>query len=137
MLGAGGMGAVYKARQEGLDRVVALKFLPSEFAHNTKFSFRFTREARTLAKLNHPSIVSVYEFGHVGETFFFLMEYVDGPTLRDVVTAGELSPEQSLAIVPQLCDALQYAHENGIIHRDIKPENILLTRDGSVKIVNF
>src|SRR6056297_3131726 len=137
MLGAGGMGAVYKARQEGLDRVVALKILPSEFAHDAKFSLRFTREARTLAKLNHPSIVSVYEFGHVDETFFFLMEYVDGPTLRDVVTAGELSPEQSLAIVPQLCDALQYAHENGVIHRDIKPENILLTRDGSVKIVDF
>ncbi|TWT66683.1 serine/threonine-protein kinase [Allorhodopirellula solitaria] len=137
LLGAGGMGAVYKAKQEGLDRVVALKVLPSEFAHDAKFSLRFTREARTLAKLNHPNIVSVFEFGHVDETYFFLMEYVDGPTLRDVVTAGELSPPQALAIVPQLCDALQYAHENGVIHRDIKPENILLTRDGTVKIVDF
>jgi serine/threonine-protein kinase len=137
LLGAGGMGAVYKAKQEGLDRVVALKILPVEFAHDAKFSLRFTREARTLAKLNHPNIVSVYEFGNVQDTFFFLMEFVDGPTLREVVRAGELAPKQALAIVPHLCDALQYAHDNGVIHRDIKPENILLTSEGSVKIVDF
>lgn len=137
LLGAGGMGAVYKAKQEGLDRIVALKILPEEFDHDAKFSLRFTREARTLAKLNHPNIVSVYEFGNVHGMFFFLMEFVDGPTLRNVVQAGELAPQQSLAIIPQLCDALQYAHDNGVIHRDIKPENILLTREGVVKIVDF
>jgi serine/threonine-protein kinase len=137
LLGAGGMGAVYKAKQEGLDRVVALKILPEEFSHDPKFSLRFTREARTLAKLNHPNIVSVYEFGNVQGTFFFLMEFVDGPTLREVVQSGELTPKQALAIVPHLCDALQYAHDNGVIHRDIKPENILLTREGTVKIVDF
>ena len=85
LLGAGGMGAVYKARQEGLDRVVALKILPAEFAHDVKFALRFTREARTLAKLNHPNIVSVFEFGKVEDTYYFLMEFVDGPTLREVI----------------------------------------------------
>lgn len=137
LLGAGGMGAVYKARQEGLDRVVALKILPEEFGHDVKFALRFTREARTLAKLNHPNIVSVYEFGHVDDTYYFLMEYVDGSTLRDVVAAGQLAPAHALAIVPHLCDALQYAHDNGVIHRDIKPENILMAVDGSVKIADF
>lgn len=137
LLGAGGMGAVYKARQEGLDRVVALKILPEEFGHDVKFALRFTREARTLAKLNHPNIVSVYEFGHVEDTYYFLMEFVDGSTLRDVVRAGELTPEHALAIVPHLCDALQFAHDKGVIHRDIKPENILIARDGSVKIADF
>ena len=137
LIGAGGMGAVYKARQEGLDRLVALKILPEEFGHDVKFALRFTREARTLAKLNHPSIVSVYEFGNMDDTYYFLMEFVDGSTLRDVVKAGQLAPEHALAIVPHLCDALQYAHDKGVIHRDIKPENILIGTDGSVKIADF
>lgn len=137
LLGAGGMGAVYKARQEGLDRMVALKILPEEFSHDVKFALRFTREARTLAKLNHPNIVSLFEFGKVEETYYFLMEFVDGPTLRDVVSSGQLTPEQALTIVPHLCDALQFAHDKGVIHRDIKPENILMTMDGTVKIADF
>jgi serine/threonine protein kinase len=136
-IGAGGMGAVYKARQEGLDRVVALKILPEEFGHDVKFALRFTREARTLAKLSHPNIVSVFEFGNVDDTHYFLMEFVDGSTLRDVVKARQLSPEHALAIVPHLCDALQYAHDKGVVHRDIKPENILMAADGSVKIADF
>jgi serine/threonine-protein kinase len=98
-IGQGGMGCVFKARQPQLDRVVALKILPEEFGHDVKFALRFTREARTLAKLNHPNIVSVYEFGHVKDTYYFLMEFVDGSTLRDVVSAGELAPEHALAIV--------------------------------------
>ncbi len=137
LIGAGGMGAVYKARQEGLDRVVALKILPEELGHDVKFAMRFTREARTLAKLNHPCIVSVFEFGHVEDTYYFLMEYVEGSTLREVVKTRELSAEQALAIVPSLCDALQYAHDKGVVHRDIKPENILLSVEGSVKIADF
>ena len=137
LLGAGGMGAVYKARQTGLDRLVALKILPQEFAHDVKFALRFTREARTLAKLNHPNIVSVYEFGKAGETYYFLMEFVDGPTLRQIVGQQQLSPQHALTIVPHLCDALQFAHNEGIIHRDIKPENILMTREGSIKIADF
>lgn len=137
LIGAGGMGAVYKARQKGLDRVVALKILPEEFGHDVKFALRFTREARALGRLNHVNIVSVYEFGRVEETYYFLMEYVDGSTLREVVQAGQLQPEQALAIVPHLCDALQYAHDQGVVHRDIKPENILLAKDGQVKIADF
>ena len=137
LLGAGGMGAVYKARQKGLDRLVALKILPEEFGHDVKFALRFTREARTLAKLNHPNIVSVHEFGNVEDVYYFLMEFVDGSTLRDVVGTGQLEPEQALAIVPHLCDALQFAHDQGIVHRDIKPENILMAKDGTVKIADF
>ena len=137
LIGAGGMGAVYKARQSGLDRLVALKILPEEFAHDVKFALRFTREARTLAKLSHPNIVSVYEFGHISDTYYFLMEYIEGSTLREVVKAGHLDPKHALAIVPHLCDALQYAHDKGIIHRDIKPENILIAADGTVKIADF
>ncbi len=136
-IGAGGMGAVYKARQEGLDRVVALKILPEEFGHDVKFALRFTREARTLARLNHPNIVSVYEFGNVEETYYFLMEYVDGSNLREIVEARQLTPEHALTIVPHLCDALQYAHDKGVVHRDIKPDNILMAVDGSVKIADF
>jgi serine/threonine-protein kinase len=137
LIGAGGMGAVYKARQEGLDRIVALKILPEEFGHDVKFALRFTREARTLAKLNHPNIVALYEFGNVADTYYFLMEYVEGSTLRDIVRSRELAPQHALAIVPHLCDALQYAHDNGVVHRDIKPENILMSIDGSVKIADF
>ena len=137
LIGAGGMGAVYKARQTGLDRFVALKILPEEFGHDVKFALRFTREARTLARLSHPNIVSVYEFGKVEDTFYFLMEFVDGATLRDVVNAGQLDPAHALSIVPHLCDALQYAHDKGVVHRDIKPENILIAADGSVKIADF
>lgn len=137
LLGAGGMGAVYKARQKGLDRPIALKILPEEFDHDVKFALRFTREARTLAKLNHPNIVSVHEFGTVENIYYFMMEYVDGPTLRDVVRDKQLKPEHALAIVPKLCDALQFAHDQGIVHRDIKPENILMGRDGAVKIADF
>ncbi len=137
LIGAGGMGAVYKARQSGLDRLVALKILPEEFGHDVRFALRFTREARTLAKLSHPNIVSVYEFGNVEDTYYFLMEFVDGSTLRDVVKAGQLASQHALAIVPHLCDALQYAHDKGVVHRDIKPENILIAADGSVKIADF
>ena len=137
LIGAGGMGAVYRARQTGLDRMVALKILPEEFGHDVKFALRFTREARTLAKLSHPNIVPVYEFGNVGDTYYFLMEFIDGSTLRDVVRSKQLEPEHALAIVPDLCDALQYAHDKGIVHRDIKPENILLAKDGTVKIADF
>lgn len=137
LIGCGGMGAVYKCRQKGLDRHVAIKILPEEFGHDVKSALRFTREARALAKLNHPNIVGLFEFGEVNGTFYFLMEYVNGPTLRQVLEAQELSPEKALALVPTLCDALQYAHDQGVVHRDIKPENILLDRSGQVKIADF
>ena len=137
LLGQGGMGAVYKARQRQLDRVVALKILPPGIGKGPAFAERFTREAKALAKLNHPGIVTLYEFGQADGLFFFLMEFVDGVNLRHLLEAGRLSPREALAIVPQICDALQYAHDHGIVHRDIKPENILLDRQGRVKVADF
>jgi len=138
LLGQGGMGAVYKARQKQLDRLVALKVLPPQVSEDSAFAERFTREARALARLNHPHIVSVYDFGQTADgLYYFIMEFVDGTDLRRVMQAGELSPAEALAIVPQICEALQFAHEEGIVHRDIKPENVLLDKKGRVKIADF
>ncbi len=137
LLGSGGMGAVYKARQRRLDRPVGLKVLPPEVAAAPGFSERFTREARALARLNHPHVVTVHDFGEAGGMYYFLMEFVDGANLRELIAGGKLQPQEALAIVPQVCEALQYAHDEGIVHRDIKPENILLDRKGRVKIADF
>jgi len=137
LIGRGGMGAVYQARQKTLDRVVALKVLPPEIGQDPAFTERFAREAQALAKLNHPHIVAIYDFGQRGDLFFFLMEYVDGMNLRGLLDSGHISPKEALAIVPQICEALQYAHDQGIVHRDIKPENILLSKQGQVKIADF
>jgi predicted Ser/Thr protein kinase len=137
MLGQGGMGAVYKARQPNLDRLVALKILPQEAASDPAFTERFTREARAMAKLHHPNIVTVYESGHKGGLYYLLMEFVDGVNLRQLLRAGRLQPAEALKIIPQICEALQYAHEEGIVHRDIKPENVLLDKKGRVKITDF
>jgi serine/threonine protein kinase len=137
LVGHGGMGAVYKARQKGLDRLVALKILPPEVGRDPKFADRFTREAKALARLNHPHIVTVHDVGRAGDYYFFVMEYVDGLNLREAIRAGRLSPQEAMAIVPQICDALQYAHDEGIVHRDIKPENILIDKKGRVKIADF
>ena len=144
-LGKGGMGAVYKARQPSLDRLVALKILPSQAGQTAGFADRFTREARALARLSHPNIVTVHEFGQVvGGTApdapawpYFLMEFVDGLSLRQLEQAGRLAPAEAIRIIPQICDALQYAHDEGVVHRDIKPENILMDRKGRVKIADF
>ena len=137
LLGKGGMGAVYKARQPGLDRIVALKILPAQAATGPGFVERFNREARALAKLNHPNIVAVYEFGQANNLPFFIMEFVDGLNLRQLEQAGKLSAREALQIVPQICDALQFAHDEGIVHRDIKPENIMVDKKGRVKIADF
>lgn len=138
LLGQGGMGAVYKARQKQLDRVVALKILPPEVGQDTAFTERFMREARSMAKLNNPRIVSVFDFGQTQEDlYYFIMEFVDGTDLRHVIQAGGLSAKEALALIPQICEALQFAHEEGIVHRDIKPENILIDKKGRVKISDF
>jgi predicted Ser/Thr protein kinase/uncharacterized membrane protein len=137
LIGKGGMGAVYRARQPALDRIVALKILPPQIATGSNFVERFNREARALAKLNHPNIVAVYEFGQAGGLSYFIMEYVDGVNLRELERAGKLSPREALQIVPQICEALQFAHDEGVVHRDIKPENILLDKKGRVKIADF
>ncbi len=137
LLGQGGMGAVYKARQPALDRLVAVKILPPEIGADAAFAERFSREARALARLSHQNIVSVFDFGQVAGQYYFIMEFVDGQNLRQLIAAGALQPAQALAIVPQICEALQYAHDQGIVHRDIKPENLLMDRQGRVKIADF
>jgi predicted Ser/Thr protein kinase len=140
LLGVGGMGAVYKVRQKELDRVAALKVLPGEMAVDAGFTERFLREARLLASLGHPHIVTVYEFGERNGIYFLLMEFVDGVTLRQALRAEpirKLDSKEALAIVGQLCDALQFAHDEGVVHRDIKPENILIDKRGRVKIADF
>ncbi|HMP77870.1 MAG TPA: serine/threonine-protein kinase [Pirellulaceae bacterium] len=136
-IGQGGMGAVYKANQPNLDRAVAIKILSPRFAMDPSFAERFSREARTLARLTHQNIINVYDFGQQGDLYYLVMEYVDGVNLREAMRAGAMTPAQALAIVPQVCEALQYAHDEGIIHRDIKPENILIDRKGRVKIADF
>jgi tRNA A-37 threonylcarbamoyl transferase component Bud32 len=137
LIGKGGMGAVYKARQPKLDRLVAVKILPPEVARDPGFRERFSREARSLARLNHAHIVTIFDFGEADGMYYFTMEYVDGKNVRQLLEAGELPPSQALKIIPQVCDALQYAHDEGFVHRDIKPENILLDKKGRVKIADF
>jgi serine/threonine protein kinase len=136
-LGRGGMGVVYKARQKSLNRFVALKLLAPERVRDAQFAERFTREAQALAALSHPNIVTIYDFGQAGGFYFLLMEFVDGVNLRQLLRARKFTPEEALAIVPPLCDALQLAHDRGIVHRDIKPENLLLDKDGRVKVADF
>ncbi len=137
LIGCGGMGAVYKARQPNLDRLVALKILPPSLAESPAFTERFSREGRLLAKLSHPNIVGIHDFGEGGGFFFLLMEYVDGVNLRQAMRAGRFTPEQAMGVVPEVCEALQFAHDEGVLHRDIKPENILLDAKGRVKIADF
>ncbi len=193
LVGRGGMGVVYKARQKRLDRLVALKILSpglgkGDSPHlceapggpfrqmgavpfSESFAARFEREARAMAMLSHPHIVAVYDFGQTsmrreGEPmsplppgegqgegseslaphlsspasrplYYFLMEFIDGVNLRRLLDTGKLAPQEALAIVPQICEALQYAHDHGVVHRDIKPENILLDKNGQVKIADF
>jgi serine/threonine protein kinase len=136
-LGRGGMGVVYKARQKSLGRVVALKLLAPERADDPQFSKRFSQEAQALAALSHPNIVTVHDFGQAGGFYYLLMEFVDGVNLRQAMNSGRFTPEQALAIVPPVCEALQYAHEHHIVHRDIKPENLLLDKEGKLKIADF
>ncbi len=137
LIGHGGMSAVFRARQPKLDRVVALKVLPKSLAATPGFAERFTREGRVLARLSHPNIVTVHDFGESGGFCFLIMEYVDGVNLRQAMRAGRFTPEQALNIIPVMCEALQYAHSQGVLHRDIKPENILLDAKGKVKIADF
>jgi hypothetical protein len=136
-LGRGGMGIVYKARQKSLDRLVALKILAPEREKDPDFAARFAREAKTLAQLNHPNIVTVHDFGEAGGMFYLVMEFVNGVNLRHLLRDRRLAPEEALAIVPPVCEALQYAHDRGVVHRDIKPENLLLDREGRIKIADF
>jgi serine/threonine protein kinase len=140
IIGKGGMGAVYQARQLSLDRIVAIKLLPLEISVNRIFAERFRREARAMGKLSHPNIISVFEFGQTSEGhLFFVMEHVDGAMLHDFIHGSEepLPPGEALGFIEQICEALAYAHRKGIIHRDIKPTNVMVDRQGRVKVADF
>jgi serine/threonine protein kinase len=139
MLGHGGMGAVYEARQLSLDRVVAIKLLPLEISVDGDFAERFRREARAMAKLNHPNIISVHDFGQTAEGhLFFVMEFVDGAMLQELIHGADPVPaSDALLLIEQVCDALAYAHEKGVVHRDIKPSNVMVSREGRVKVADF
>jgi len=137
-LGAGGMGAVYKGTQIRLKRPVAIKIMRRDVGKDHDFEARFEREAQAMAKLNHPNIISVIDFGEAGPDYLFIvMELVDGTDLMDVIRSKQMTQEMALTLLPQICDALQFAHDHGIVHRDIKPSNIMLTRDGRVKMADF
>lgn len=133
LLGDGGMGTVYRAYDLNLDRQVAIKLMHAHFARREEFRARLNQEAKTAAQLDHPSVVGIYDFGDSDDGLFIAMEYVDGGSLRDHLRRLQrmnkfLPMVQSLQIVAQIADALDYAHQNGIIHRDVKPGNILLKR---------
>ena len=137
VLGVGGMGVVYKARQTKLGRFVALKLLSAELAEHSVFVERFNREGRVLAQLSHPHIVNVFDFGSRGDFLYLLMEYVDGVNLREAMRAGNIESSDCLMLVQDICSALQFAHDQGVLHRDIKPENVLLDQNGRVKLADF
>jgi serine/threonine protein kinase len=137
MLGAGAMAVVYKATQLSLDRAVALKILPTEYARKESFVKQFDSETDLLASLNHPNIVGIIDRGREGDTYFFAMEFVDGITLGELLSTGEVEEEFFLQIMEQCAEALSYAHSRKIIHRDIKPANIMLNEQSMVKITDF
>ena len=140
LVGRGGMGAVYKGTQLSLERSVAIKLLPPAIERqDTAFAERFKNEAKLMGRMNHPAIVSVYDFGRTTDgQLYFVMEYVDGTDVqRMIAREGKLPPEHALAITAHLCDALGYAHKQGIVHRDIKPSNVLIDVDGRVKVADF
>ncbi|MHC4480837.1 MAG: serine/threonine protein kinase, partial [Planctomycetota bacterium] len=137
MIGAGAMAVVYRATQLSLDRAVALKILPRDFARRESFVRQFDSETELLASLNHPNIVSIIDRGREGETYFFAMEYVEGTTLGELLATGKLDEGFFLQIMEQCGEALVYAHSKGIIHRDLKPANIMLNNQGMVKIADF
>jgi hypothetical protein len=138
ILGRGGMGAVYKGRQKALDRFVAIKLLPLEISVDQDFADRFVREARAMAKLSHPNIIGVYDFGTTSEGhLYFVMEFIEGANLADMIHKVGLPPERALELAAQICTALAYAHSKGIVHRDIKPANVMVSLEGTVKVADF
>jgi eukaryotic-like serine/threonine-protein kinase len=136
-IGAGGMGVVYSARDTVLGRTVAIKVLPNAFLNDSERLARFQREARVLASLNHPNISTVHGVEQSGSTRALVMEMVEGPTLADRIRQGPIPSDEALRIAKQICEALEYAHEHGVVHRDLKPANVKVTSDDAVKVLDF
>ena len=136
-LGAGGMGEVYRARDKKLSRDVALKMLPDLFASDADRLARFEREATVLASLNHPNIGAIYGFEESAGKKALVLELVEGDTLADRIMRGPIPIDEALPIARQICDALEAAHEHGVVHRDLKPANIKVRADGTVKVLDF
>ncbi|MEZ5317791.1 MAG: protein kinase [Vicinamibacterales bacterium] len=136
-LGAGGMGAVYRAHDARLDRDVAIKVLVDSLTRDEAALARFEREAMSVAKLSHPNILSIFEFGNDAGTTFVVMELVEGETLRERLAQGPMPPRRAVALALQIAAGLGAAHARGIVHRDLKPENVMITRDDRVKILDF
>lgn len=137
-VGGGGMAVVYKARDLLLHRYVAIKVMNESLSNDSEFIRRFSREAQAAASLSHPNVVNVYDVGREGHIHYIVMEYVEGPTLKEYIQEnGPLPPEDAVDIASQICDALAHAHDNQIVHRDIKPHNILLGSNGRVKVTDF
>ncbi len=137
ILGKGGMGEVWRGVQRSLGREVAIKILPPKLAKDPEFVTRFEKEATALASLSHPNIIQIIDRGISQSHYYFVMEYVAGRSLREVMNAGKVSAQEALKIVAQICRAIDYAHEKEIIHRDLKPENILIDERGHVKVADF
>ena len=137
LLGKGGMGEVWRARDTKLGREVAIKTLPEEFAKDADRLSRFEREAKLLASLNHPNIAAIHGFEEDNGTHFLVLELVEGDTLADQIKRGAIPVEESLTLALQIAEALEAAHEKGVIHRDLKPANIKVTPDGKVKVLDF
>ncbi len=138
LLGRGGMAHVYRAYDRVLERPVAVKVLRAEYARDPHFRERFRQEATAVARLSHPNIVTVYDFGYDGDQLFIVMEYVPGQTLRHVLDErGPLSTQEALALMVQACAGLGYAHRAGLVHCDVKPQNLLVTPDGRLKVTDF
>src|SRR2546425_9074805 len=137
LIGKGGMGEVYRARDTKLKREVAIKLLPDEFSRDLDRLSRFQREAEVLASLNHPNIAAIYDVAEANGSRYLVLELVEGETLADRIARGPVPVEDALDIAKNICEALEAAHEKRIIHRDLKPANVKITPDGKVKVLDF
>src|SRR3989475_1347471 len=137
LIGRGGMGEVYRARDTKLKRDVAIKILPDEFSRDADRVSRFQREAEVLALLNHPNIAAIYDLQEANGSRYLVLELIEGETLADRIARGPIPVEEALDIAKQICEALEVAHEKGIVHRDLKPGNVKIQPDGKVKVLDF